>query len=676
PHRNGPPPLHPHDGGAMSRYTERYEYDPVGNLLQIVHAVADSATPGWTRTYRYDQESLLEPGVMGNRLGAVDGVRLDHDPQGNATALPGLAFLSWDAEDRLHVTAHRPPSGETPPEATWSSYDSAGTRVRKVTDRPGPDGERIRVRERLYLGPFEVFREYAPDGEVTLERTTLHVLDEDRRVALIEKRTRGDDKGPELLVRHQLDDHLGSPTLELDQQGRVLTQEEFHPYGSTAYETVSKGARAAPKRYRFTGRERDKESGLQYHGARFYAPWLARWTSPDPAGTKDSPSPYVYVAANPVRLTDPSGHEGVEPRQLNLAETLKQEVVATRTGRGISQALRRDLQAMWEWWGGHGKVDAGHVGKAQWELRAGERGLVAAQPFAENRSLGVLERVRAGAARLAGKFARNAEGVDEGVSAGKRFGRAVRAAWRDDAAFKAFLKSWKPGAAGTAATAAAETGGAAAAQAGALAESSAQLSLSFEAAEAGGARVATEVESALAASQAGTKVRVADSVVEAAKTAAPAAEEVGEVASAVSKGGRVLRAAAPALRVVGKVAGPLAVAASVHQIATAQTTAEKADASVGVSSAVLGLSANPVTGIAAGGLVAGGYVGGKVEGAVTEATGSREAGVAAGTLAGAATGAAIGAVVGSIVPGVGTAVGAAVGATAGAVGGFIKSYWK
>ncbi|WP_165969454.1 hypothetical protein [Actinomadura sp. KC06] len=46
----------------------------------------------------------------------------------------------------------------------------------------------------------------------------------------------------------------------------------------------------------------------------------------------------------------------------------KQEVVATRTGRGISQALRRDLQAVWEWWGGHGKVDARHVEKAQWEL--------------------------------------------------------------------------------------------------------------------------------------------------------------------------------------------------------------------------------------------------------------------------------------------------------------------
>ncbi|WP_218010356.1 SpvB/TcaC N-terminal domain-containing protein [Actinomadura chibensis] len=697
PRRGGPPPHHPHDGGAMSRYTERYAYDPVGNLLAIVHAVADSATPGWTRTYRYDRESLLEPGVAGNRVGSVDGERFDHDPQGNVTALPGLAFLGWDPEDRLHVTAHRPPRPDTGEadagglgEATWSCYDSSGARIRKVTDRPGPDGERIRVRERLYLGPFEVFREYAPDGGVTVERTTLHVLDEDRRVALVERRTRGADRGPELLVRHQFDDHLGSPTLELDQRGRVLTREEFHPYGSTASESAARGARAAPKRYRFTGRERDRESGLQYHGARYYAPWLARWTSPDPAGTKESLSPYVYVAANPVRLADPSGHEGVEPRQLNLAETLKQEVVATRSGRGISQALRRDLQAMWEWWGGHGKVDAGHVGKAQWELRAGERGLVAAQPLAENRSLGVLERARAGAARALGKFARNAAGVDEGASAGARFGRAVRAAWRDDASFRSFLKTWKSsaGASGTAATAAAETGGAAAgaaaaAETGTLAESGAQLSLSFGAAESTGVRVATETESAIAAAQAGAKVRVADSVVKAAEAvapvaaeAAPLAKEVGWATAAAKTGGRVLRAAAPALRVVGKVAGPLALAAGIHQAVTAKTTAEKADASVGLSSGVLGLSANPATGVAAAAVVAGGYVGGKVEAAVAEAGGGRGASVTAGTLAGAATGAAIGAAVGSVVPGLGTAAGAVVGGVAGAVGGFIKSYWK
>ena len=34
----------------------------------------------------------------------------------------------------------------------------------------------------------------------------------------------------------------------------------------------------APKRYRYTGREQDAETGLYYVGARYYCPWLARWT--------------------------------------------------------------------------------------------------------------------------------------------------------------------------------------------------------------------------------------------------------------------------------------------------------------------------------------------------------------------------------------------------------------
>src|SRR5262249_20802237 len=63
----------------------------------------------------------------------------------------------------------------------------------------------------------------------------------------------------------------------------------------------------ARKRYRFTGKERDEESGLYYHGARYYAPWLARWPSCDPLGIADGMNLYRYVHNNPVRLVDPSG---------------------------------------------------------------------------------------------------------------------------------------------------------------------------------------------------------------------------------------------------------------------------------------------------------------------------------------------------------------------------------
>jgi RHS repeat-associated protein len=62
-----------------------------------------------------------------------------------------------------------------------------------------------------------------------------------------------------------------------------------------------------PKRYRYTGKERDEESGLYYHGVRHYAPWLGRWTSCDPAGLVDGQNIYSYAKGNPIQFTDPMG---------------------------------------------------------------------------------------------------------------------------------------------------------------------------------------------------------------------------------------------------------------------------------------------------------------------------------------------------------------------------------
>ena len=63
--------------------------------------------------------------------------------------------------------------------------------------------------------------------------------------------------------------------------------------------------------YKFTGYERDSETGLDYAFARYYSPRLARFLSTDPVpghvGSLQSHNAYVYVANNPLGLTDPSG---------------------------------------------------------------------------------------------------------------------------------------------------------------------------------------------------------------------------------------------------------------------------------------------------------------------------------------------------------------------------------
>jgi RHS repeat-associated protein len=105
-------------------------------------------------------------------------------------------------------------------------------------------------------------------------------------------------------VKYQLGDHLGSSNVIVNDAGDWVNREEYTPYGETSFGSFAR------KQYRFTGKEGDEESGLYYHGARYYAPWLLRWTNCDPAGIIDGLNLYQYVNGNPLKLVDPNGLDG------------------------------------------------------------------------------------------------------------------------------------------------------------------------------------------------------------------------------------------------------------------------------------------------------------------------------------------------------------------------------
>ncbi len=301
---------HPGDGQAMRLYTEDYEYDEVGNFLRLIHQAANG---NWRREYKYQESSLLEPVIkQNNRLTRTEvGNTIEpyfHDEHGNMTGMPHLSLMQWDYRDQLQVTSKQVDNNGTP-ETTFYVYDGGGQRVRKVTERQAPAGQvPTRIKERLYLGGFEIFREYANDGNsVTLVRETLHIMDDKERIALVETRTKGNEPGvPQQLIRYQFGNHLGSASLELDDQAQIISYEEYYPYGSTSYQAVRSQIRT-PKRYRFTGMERDEESGLAYHGARYYAPWLGRWTGADPVGLAEGANLFRYSRNIPTGRIDPTG---------------------------------------------------------------------------------------------------------------------------------------------------------------------------------------------------------------------------------------------------------------------------------------------------------------------------------------------------------------------------------
>lgn len=371
-----PVPPDTNDAQAMRNYTQQFNYDDAGNKLYVIHK-ADSNN--WNRYFTYDE--------LSNRLKKTEVGQLtelyDYDTNGNIQNLASLIKMQWNYKNELACIE----KGTT---KACYNYDSSGQRCRKVVQ----EGTKTKVR--YYIGNYEIYREYLGD-EITnspeLERQSLHVSDDTSRIALIETKTIENGlelSTAEVLIRYQYSNHLGSASLELDHAAQLISYEEYYPYGNSSYQAVDSTREVPVKRYRYTGMERDEESGLNYHTARYYAPWLGRWLCPDPAGTVDGLNVYRYCRGNPINLNDKSGN--APPIQLWLweAPAFRQCVRATYSTRGFPKDLGIRLRGNARLWGaGYDlKFDIGHMGKPQALLRNGEISEVAAQLPGPNRSDG------------------------------------------------------------------------------------------------------------------------------------------------------------------------------------------------------------------------------------------------------------------------------------------------
>ncbi|MGC2657447.1 MAG: RHS repeat-associated core domain-containing protein [Bryobacteraceae bacterium] len=114
-------------------------------------------------------------------------------------------------------------------------------------------------------------------------------------------------------------DHLGSTRLVTDQNDNVVARHDYLPFGEEMPVGVdgrtSAGSWDATDlvTQKFTSKERDSESGLDYFGARYYGSALGRFTSPDPlmasarASNPQSWNRYAYALNSPLRFVDPDG---------------------------------------------------------------------------------------------------------------------------------------------------------------------------------------------------------------------------------------------------------------------------------------------------------------------------------------------------------------------------------
>jgi RHS repeat-associated protein len=200
----------------------------------------------------------------------------------------GTASYVYDAENRLIATA-----------GYSYIYDGDGQRVEKCTEGTTPGTCATGATGTLYwrgLGSD-------PLSETNLVGTVqnTYVFFGGQRVA------RRDSAG---LIHYYFSDHLGSHGVVENATGTTCEQDiDYYPYGGVENDYCA----TAAQNYKFTGKERDAESGLDYFGARHDSSGLGRFMTPDDDTAQDQANPqswnlYTYVLNQPTTKTDSDGH--------------------------------------------------------------------------------------------------------------------------------------------------------------------------------------------------------------------------------------------------------------------------------------------------------------------------------------------------------------------------------
>ncbi|HEX4548517.1 RHS repeat-associated core domain-containing protein [Pseudomonas sp.] len=323
-----PQPI-PIDPGRRYNYTEHYHYDAGNNLIELRHV---------REGHNFTQHMLIDPHsnrAVRSKSGDPDPVFSEHfDLHGNLLKLqPGVLPLQWNSRDQLARVTLLQHSNGLPDDEEVYLY-SQGERVSKTSFRHAANvTHRSEVR---YLPGLEIHTR--SDGQhlqviVLPGARCLHWLS--GQPADIET-----DQ-----LRYSLDDHLGSCSLELDRRAGVISLEHYYAFGGTAWWAARSAVEADYKTIRYSGQEMDA-SGLYYYGARYYAPWLQRWISADPAGDVDGLNLYAFVGNNPVAYVDING----EGRKYSLRDALNDQsaewnaATARRNQTSATSRIKNDMR--------------------------------------------------------------------------------------------------------------------------------------------------------------------------------------------------------------------------------------------------------------------------------------------------------------------------------------------
>ena len=147
-------------------------------------------------------------------------------------------------------------------------------------------------------------------------------------------------------VHYYFSNHLGSASVITDSSGNVLEQMDYYPFGGIAF--TSGGDE---NRYKFTGKERDTESGLDMFGARYYGSSMGRYMTPDWAakatavpyasfGNPQTLNLYSYVQNNPLSKFDDDGHATIDIRYNSIGPGYTHSYIVVTDTNGSQTVFR------------------------------------------------------------------------------------------------------------------------------------------------------------------------------------------------------------------------------------------------------------------------------------------------------------------------------------------------
>lgn len=229
--------------------------------------------------------NIYNPGVNAdgkNRLNATNGYGFDS--AGNMTADPQDRLFTYDAENKQVKVENIPQGDGLPFTVGQYFYDGSGKRIKKVVP--------------------------------STNETIIFVYDIGERI--VAEYTINTQVNPNPQVEYTTTDHMGSPRVITDASGQVTSRRDFMPFG----EKIELGSRTISLNYnsddvdqKFTGKQRDNETGLDFFGGRYYSSLSGRFISSDkPFLDQDEVFPqswniYVYTRNNPLKYIDELGYE-------------------------------------------------------------------------------------------------------------------------------------------------------------------------------------------------------------------------------------------------------------------------------------------------------------------------------------------------------------------------------